>query len=110
MVDWQRVHVFAKNTYVEKFPITSFLLAGVSNYKETIKCISIGDILFMELDNSNKYDSSAIVIKHNNSICGYVPKGLKEKINSYAPCKVKVIDKRYVENDIFSLRVDLLNN
>ena len=32
---------------------------------------------------------------------------MKEKIKIYVPSKVNVIDKRLVENNIFSLRVDV---
>lgn len=109
MTDWQRVFAFEKHTYVQSFPVTSFLLSGVSFYKEIIKEINLNDILDMSFE-PNKYDESAIVIKKNTSICGYVPKDIKEKIKEYVPTKVKVIDKRYVKNDIYSLRVDLIEN
>jgi hypothetical protein len=56
---------------------------------------------------SNKYDSSAIVIKKNENVCGYVPKHLKEKIQSFVPSTVRVFDKRYTKNGIYSLRVDI---
>ena len=56
----------------------------------------------------NNYDSSAIIIKKNIDICGYVPKDIKDKVKSYVPSQVKVIDKRLVENNIYSLRVDIV--
>ncbi len=107
MTDWCRVHAFEKYTYVQKFPVSSFLLSGVSFYKETINNIKIGDILSMDFE-INKYDPSAIVIKTDNNTCGYVPKDLKEKIKSFVPSQVKVIDKHRIENGIFSLRVDVI--
>jgi hypothetical protein len=58
---------------------------------------------------SNKYDSSAIVIKKNEDICGYVPRDLKEKIQPFVPSTVRVFDKRYIENGIYSLRVDIIS-
>jgi hypothetical protein len=106
MTDWRRVIGFEKHTYVEKFPVTSFLLSGVSFYKDTIKDININDILDMTFE-PNSYDSSAIIIKKLIDICGYVPKDIKDKVKSYVPCQVKVIDKRLIENNIYSLRVDI---
>uniref|UniRef100_A0A6C0APU0 HIRAN domain-containing protein n=1 Tax=viral metagenome TaxID=1070528 RepID=A0A6C0APU0_9ZZZZ len=108
MTDWVRVHGFHYNTYVQNFPVTSFLLAGVSNYKETIESIKIDDILEMEYEPLNLYDKNAIVIKRNSEICGYVPKDTMEKIVSFVPCRVKVIDKRLIKNGIYSLRVDII--
>lgn len=105
MTDWTRVHAYAQHTYVHSFPITSFLLAGVSNYTDTIKDISVNDILYMSLEPENKYDSTAIVIKFNDNICGYVPKDLKEKILPYVPSNVKVIHKHFIKGN-YSLRVD----
>lgn len=109
MADWRRVFGFEKNTYVQSFPVTSFLLSGVSFYKDTIKDIKIGDILDMSFE-PNKYDSSAIIIKRLTDICGYVPKDIKDKVKSYVPSKVKVIDKHLVENNIYSLRVNIIEN
>jgi hypothetical protein len=107
MTDWRRVFGYEKHTYVQSFPVTSFLLAGVSFYKDTIKGINIGDILDMSFE-SNKYDSNAIIIKNNTDTCGYVPKDVKDKVKEYVPSQVKVIDKRLVENNIYSLRVDIV--
>ena len=56
----------------------------------------------------NTYDSSAIIIKKVTDICGYVPKDIKDKVKQYVPSKVIVIDKRPVEKNIFSLRVDIV--
>lgn len=107
MTDWIKVIGFEKHTYVQSFPVTSFLLSGVSFYKDTIKNIEIGDTLYMTSE-SNKYDSSAIVVKRKEDICGYVPRDLKEKIKLFVPSTVRVFDKRYIENGIYSLRVDII--
>ena len=109
MTDWRRVFGFEKYTYIQSFPVTSFLLSGVSFYKDTIKDINIGDILDMSFE-SNKYDASAIIIKKVNDICGYVPKDIKDKVKLYVPCQVTVIDKRLVKNNIYSVRVDIVKN
>lgn len=110
MTDWKRVFGFEKYTYIQQFPVTSFLLSGVSHYKDIIQVIGVGDILNMSFEPDNKYDSSAIVIKRLTDICGYVPKDLQEKVKQHVPSRVKVIDKRLVENDIYSLRVDIVGN
>ena len=99
---------FEKYTYVQSFPVTSFLLAGVSFYKDTIKDVHIGDILDMSFE-PNTYDESAIIIKKEMYICGYVPKDSKDKVKVHVPSQVKVIDKRLVENNIYSLRVDIID-
>jgi len=106
MTDWVRVHAFEKHTYIESFPTTSFLVAGVSFYSDTIKDISIGDLLEMNFE-PTEHDPTAIILKKNNATCGYVPKDLKEKVSQYVPRKVKVIDKRFVKNNIYSLRVNI---
>jgi hypothetical protein len=106
MTDWVRVHAFEKHTYIESFPTTSFLVAGVTFYKDTIKDIHIGDELEMNFE-QNEYDASAIILTKNNATCGYVPKDIKEKVIQYVPRKVKVIDKRLVKNNIYSLRVNI---
>jgi hypothetical protein len=107
MTDWTRVFGYEKYTYVQSFPITSFLLAGVSFYRDTIQDIKIGDILDMAFE-SNQHDSSAISIKRGTDLCGYVPKDIKEKMNPYVPSQVKVIDKRLIKEDLYSLRVDVI--
>jgi hypothetical protein len=108
MTDWTRVFAFQKHTYIEKFPITSFLLAGVSNYQDTIKNININDLLEMSFETDNIYDKSAIIIRNLSEVCGYVPKDLQEKIKEHVPSKVKVIDKNRTKG-IYSLRVDVVN-
>ena len=90
------------------FPVTSCLLSGVSFYKDIVKNISIGDILEMSFDSKNKYDSNAIVIKKNDNICGYIPREVQAKIKKYVPCKVEAIDKHYISEGIYSLRIDVI--
>ena len=109
MADWTRIKGYAQHTYVQKFPVLSFLLSGVSHYKDIIETISIDDVLQMEFEPENMYDDKAIKITKNNTVCGYVPKDVKEKIIEYVPSDVKVIDKRNV-HDIYSLRVEVMRN
>ena len=109
MTDYVRVHAYAEHTYVEKFPVTSILLAGVKHYKDTIENIKIDDILNMTFEPNNQYDASAIVIKKNEEICGYVPQDCQEKIKGYVPSQVKVIDKKFLhKTKIWTLRVDIV--
>lgn len=108
MSDLRRVYGFEKYTYVQSFPVTSFLLSGVSFHKDTIKSINLGDILDMSFE-PNIYDNSAIIIKRLTDVCGYVPKEIKDKVKQYVPSQVKVIDKR-LKNSIYSLRVDIIQN
>jgi len=110
MADWKRIIGFEQHTYVQNFPVLSFLLSGVSYYKDIIETIQIDDILKMEFEPENKYDDKAIKITKNNTICGYVPKDIQEKILSCVPSDVKVIDKRNVKDDIYSLRVEVIRN
>ena len=107
MTDWNTVIGFEKHTYVQAFPITSFLLAGVKSYQDSIENIKNGDILDMSFEPNNIYDSSAIVIKNITDICGYVPKDSQDKVKSYVPSQVKVIDKQRVKSN-YSLRVDII--
>jgi hypothetical protein len=110
MADWRRVMGFEQNTYVQNFSALSFLLSGVSHYKDIIETISVDDVLKMEFEPENKYDHKAIKITKNNTVCGYVPKDIEEKIASYVPSDVKVIDKRNIKGDIYSLRVEVVLN
>lgn len=106
MTDWTRVHAYAKHTSIEQYPITSFLLSAVSFHQEVIKDLEVNESLQMDFE-VNKYDPTAIVIKRGLEICGYVPKDIKEKVLSFVPSKVKVIEKRLYKG-IYSLRVDIV--
>ena len=58
-----------------KFPIESFLIAGISHYQKSLGDIPINtDIeLFMELEPDNIHDKTAIRILYDNNKIGYVP-------------------------------------
>ena len=107
MTDLRRVICIEKHTYNQSFPITSFLLAGVKSYQDSIKNIKEGDILDMSFEPNNTYDSSAIVIKNITEICGYVPKDSQDKVKLHVPSQVKVIDKQRVKGN-YSVRVDII--
>lgn len=90
------------------FPVTSCLLSGVSHYKEVVKDIMVDNILEMSFDPDNKYDSNAIVVRKDDKVCGFVPRDVQAKMKKYVPCKVVVIDKHYIADGVFSLRINLL--
>lgn len=66
MTDWTRVYAYQQHAYTQVFPITSFLLAGTTSYKDTIIPLKIDDVLTMEFEPDNIYDSNAIVIKNSS--------------------------------------------
>lgn len=75
------------------FPKESFLVGGISFYKENCVGITYETELTMEAEPENKYDKSAIVIKYNNKKIGYVPNSnceIKEfcKENISEPLKI----------------------
>ena len=107
MSDWGRIYAYEKHANVIKYPTTSFLIAGVSFYKDVTDNLKIGDLLDMNFDPENIYDKAAIVIKYNDNTCGHVPKDMKEKISGFVPCNLRVIDKRLGKNDNFGIRVDV---
>lgn len=107
MTDWNKVYGYQKNAYVQSFPVTSFELTGLNYYINTIKTINVGDILDMDYEPTNQYDNTAICVKNNTNICGYVAKDIKEKIKQYVPSKVKVIEKRLIKSNTYKIRVDI---
>lgn len=70
-------------------------LSGVSFYQDIIKTLKENDILTMELDTDNKYDSNAIKILKDNTICGYIPK--KYKINDTEIILNELIKNKFVK-------------
>ena len=66
------------------FPEQSFLIAGISFYKNNCSYITYETELTMEFEPDNKYDKSAISIKNNNKKIGYVPNSqIKELCKKY---------------------------
>jgi hypothetical protein len=83
------------------FPEKSFLISGISFYKDNCLDVTYETELTMELEPDNEYDKSAISIKNNNKKIGYVPNyQIKElcKENITEPLKVlniKLINGNY---------------
>ena len=94
---------FAQQYYGNKiiFPEKSFLISGISFYKENCSNITYDTELLMNHDVDNKYDSFAISIMNNDKIIGYVPNSeIKElcKNNITEPLKIiniKIINGNY---------------
>ena len=65
---------------MSKIP-TIFKPSGVSHYQDIINKLKKGDILTMELDLTNKYDSNAIkLLNEEGEMCGFVPKKYKIEV------------------------------
>ena len=61
------------------FPEKSFLISGITNFKDNCLDITYSSDLFMYHDVDNKFDKFAISILYNNKIIGYVPNTIKIK-------------------------------
>jgi len=94
---------FTQQYYGNKiiFPEKSFLISGISFYKENCSNITYDTELLMKHDVDNKYDSFAISIMNNNTIIGYVPNSEIKKLcknNITEPLKIiniKIINGNY---------------
>jgi len=94
---------FTQQYYGNKiiFPDKSFLISGISFYKENVSNITYETELLMKLEPENKYDPNAICILNNDKIIGYVPNTeIKElcKNNINEPLiiiNIKVINGNY---------------
>ena len=94
---------FTQQYYGNKiiFPEKSFLISGISFYKENCSDITYETELIMKLEPDNKYDPFAISIMNNDKIIGYVPNSeIKElcKNNITEPLKIiniKIINGNY---------------
>ena len=94
---------FTQQYYGNKiiFPEKSFLISGISFYKENCSNITYDTELLMKHEVNNKYDPFAISIMNNDKIIGYVPNSeIKElcKNNIIEPLKIiniKIINGNY---------------
>ena len=94
---------FTQQYYGNKiiFPEKSFLISGISFYKENCSNITYDTELIMKHEVDNKYDPFAISIMNNDKIIGYVPNSeIKElcKNNITEPLKIiniKIINGNY---------------
>ena len=74
------------------FPKESFLISGISFYKENCSNITYDTELNMKFEPDNIYDQTAIAVMNNDKIIGYVPN------NVTMPNNVTI--KKLCENNI----------
>ena len=98
---------FTQQYYGNKiiFPEKSFLIAGISFYKENCSNITYDTELLMKHDVDNKYDSFAISIMNNDKIIGYVPNSeIKELCKNNITEPLKIINIKLI-NGNYGIRV-----
>ena len=98
---------FTQQYYGNKiiFPEKSFLISGISFYKNNCLDITYDTELLMNFDNENKYDPSAISISNNNKIIGYVPNTkIKELCKNNITEPLKIINIKMI-NGNYGIRV-----
>ena len=98
---------FTQQYYGNKiiFPEKSFLISGISFYKENCSNITYDTELLMNHDVDNKYDSFAISIMNNDKIIGYVPNSeIKELCKNNITEPLKIINIKIV-NGNYGIRV-----
>lgn len=80
---------------------TVFKVAGVSFHKQKVESLTEGDILTLERDPENKYDSNAVkILNPEGEMIGFVPKEFNsaivrkfKKVSTVYTLKVKNIHK-----------------
>lgn len=79
-----------------KFPVESFLIAGISNYQALLTGIDSETLLTIKPEPTNVYDKNAIAITYNEQIIGYVPKYAQQTI------------RKYIEDDLCILSIECI--
>ena len=98
---------FTQQYYGNKiiFPEKSFLISGISFYKDNCLDITYETDLTMELEPDNEYDKSAISIKNNKKKIGYVPNSqIKELCKENITESLKIINIKLI-NGNYGIRV-----
>ena len=98
---------FTQQYYGNKiiFPEKSFLISGISFYKENCSNITYDTELLMKHEEDNKYDSFAISIMNNDKIVGYVPNTeIKELCKNNITETLKIINIKII-NGNYGIRV-----
>ena len=98
---------FTQQYYGNKiiFPEKSFLISGISFYKENCSNITYDTELLMKHEQDNKYDPYAISIMNNDKIIGYVPNTeIKELCKNNITEPLKIINIKII-NGNFGIRV-----
>ena len=87
------------------FPEQSFLISGISFYKNNCLDITYETELTMELEPDNEFDKSAISIKNNNKKIGYVPNSqIKELCKKNITEPLKIINIKHIHGN-YGIRV-----
>ncbi len=81
------------------FPEKSFLIAGISFYKENCSNITYDTELIMNPEPNNKYDTHAISIMNNDKIIGYVPN-----------TEIKTLCKNNITEPLKIINIKIINN
>jgi hypothetical protein len=81
------------------FPEKSFLIAGISFYKENCSNITYDTELSMKPETNNKYDPLAISIMNNDKIIGYVPN-----------TEIKTLCKNNITEPLKIINIKIINN
>lgn len=100
---------FTQQYYGNKiiFPENSFLISGISFYKDNCLDITYETELLMKLEPDNKYDPLAISILNNNKIIGYIPNTeIKELCKNNITEPLKIINIKII-NGNYGIRVIL---
>ena len=98
---------YSKQYYGNKitYPEESFLISGISFYKENCLDITHDSEFIMKIEPLNKYDSTAISILHKDKIIGYVPNtNIKSLCKENIEEPLKIIHIKYV-NGNYGIRV-----
>jgi hypothetical protein len=98
---------FTQQYYGNKiiFPEKSFLISGISFYKENCSNITYDTELIMKHDLDNKYDPFAISIMNNDKVIGYVPNTeIKELCKNNITETLKIINIKII-NGNYGIRV-----
>ncbi len=98
---------FTQQYYGNKiiFPDNSFLISGISFYKENCCDVTYDTELVMKHEINNKYDPFAISIMNNDKVIGYVPNtGIKELCKNNITEPLKIINIK-ITNGSYGIRV-----
>ena len=98
---------FTQQYYGNKilFPEKSFLISGISFYKENCSNITYDTELIMKHELDNKYDPFAISIMNNDKVIGYVPNTeIKELCKNNITETLKIINIKII-NGNYGVRV-----
>jgi len=87
------------------FPEKSFLISGISFYKDNCVELTYDTELLMKSEPDNKYDPTAISILHIGKIIGYVPNtNIKIMCAECMSEPLKIINIKYI-NGHYGIRV-----